>query len=285
MAGKQDVGIKISKPGYSTTNAPDYGLIFSSSWSQFPIMSEYTSAVISPIYDGTYYMFPTVTFNHNVGYKPFCSVWVKGQTVTSPTAGIKHTSAQKNIQITGTSVSYTPQPYTSTVNPGATQVHFKVYGINLEKNTSYPFKQPPTIQQPYDKDYGIKLTKEGKSISSNDMRNFIIHSRCQSPQVDSVIINYTTDPVSNSTSVDYLNSSGYTNWVFGFASMGTAPNNYFTFPSTHTSQQPPLMRIDKTSAGIATPNAYSVSNFAGNAAVLLVLRDPLFVAEEVSVVY
>lgn len=273
MADKQDVGVKVSKPGFNALTAPDYDLIFSSSWPQLPIVATFTSGVITPTLSGSTYVYPAVTFTHNLGYTPFCAVWVKGQIPNiATTSGIKRDYAPTRLSMDKTTVTY--GTFSSTTNYGSIQIHIKVYGLDIKKPVSYPYKQPPVIQQAYDPNYGVKLAKPNKQITSNDMRDFIIHSRCQSPQVDSVNV--------GGTSVDYTNTSGYTNWVYGFGTYGgTAMNVAYT----NYSQAPPILRINTDASGNPKPNYYLLSGETNGTSSIVVLRDPLFVAQEVQVTY
>jgi hypothetical protein len=158
-------------------------------------------------------------------------------------------------------------------------VNIKIYNIDLLKFVAYPYKLPPIIAQPYDADYGIKIVKENKDIESKDLRDFILHSRAQSPQVDSVNV--------NPSKAEYTNTTGYINWVFGFGFNTNAPNSKLSAVVSYpnSTQSLPWMRINRDGSFNFKPNYYSASNYAagGGAASLVVIRDPLFVANNIEV--
>jgi hypothetical protein len=103
---------------------------------------------------------------------------------------------------------------------------------------------------------------------SKDMRDFILHSRCQSPQVDSVLVG------ASGATLTYTNTTGYTNWVFGFGSFNSGTS--FVPARTDQAQAPPKLVIAN--------NVYSIGT-SGMVPVIVVLRDPLFAATQVEVTY
>lgn len=264
MADKQDVGIKISQSGYSATNAPDYALAFSSSWPQLPIVGEFLTT-IAPFNGGSPpYTYPQVIFTHNLGYAAFARIWVSGTGVGIASGHV--TSDIYNLVLKKAGVVYSPPFSTNSLTDRVT-VFIRVYGLDIGSPVSYKYKQPPVVSTPYDPDYGFKLVKDGKQIASKDMRDFIIHSRCQSPQVDSVNISL------YGANIVYTNNTGYTNWVFGY---GTFDNKDSWIPArTDFHQSPPGLFI--------VDNVYTASG--SDYSSIVVLRDPLFVPTEVSIIY
>lgn len=277
MADKQDFGIKISQPGFSATNAPDYNLAFSSSWPQMSIVVDYVTTITATLVSGTW-TYPAVTVQHNLGFYAFTRAYVSGGNFETGIISNNFTVPDNdNLYIQDNQTQWLPSV---TPTSGTTiTVNIKIYNINLLKFVTYPYKQPPIIAQPYDKDYGIKIVKENKSIDSNDLRDFILHSRAQSPQIDSVNV----DP----SFAQYTNTTGYINWVFGFGFNTNAPNLNLSavIAPPDGAQALPWMRINRDGSFNFKPNFYSVSNFAagGGAASLVVIRDPLFVAQNIEV--
>lgn len=272
MADKQDVGVKVSQSGYNARTAPDYALAFSSSWPQLPIVAEFTTT-ISPFNAGfgPPYSYNPVTFTHKLGYPPFTRCWVTG--TGSGIASGHVTSDIYGIQPGVNSIVYDSSMSTTNLTDTLT-VFVRVYGLDISKPVSYKYKQPPVISTPYDPDYGFKIVKEGKQITSKDMRDFILHSRCQSPQVDSVNIAPSGSPLV------YTNTTGYTNWVFGYGSFDGGTT--WKPARTDYQQSPPGLFI----VGNVYTNGTNVGGgITGMIPSIVVLRDPLFVPAEVSIIY
>lgn len=265
MADKQDFGIKVSQSGYNAFTAPDYALAFSSSWPQLPIAAEFLQT-IAPFDGGAApYTYNPITFTHSLNYPAFARVWISGTGTGISTGHV--TSDIYNLKTSKNSVTYSSPASTNNLSDRIT-VFVRVYALDITTPVSYPYKKPPVITTPYDPDYGIKIVKEGKDIASKDMRDFIIHSRCQSPQVDSVLVG------ASGSTLTYTNTTGYTNWVFGFGQFGT--NFPFAPAYPNSSQSPPTLVISN--------NVYTVGA-PGMVPVIVVLRDPLFVPAQVEVTY
>lgn len=265
MADKQDFGIKVSQSGYNAFTAPDYALAFSSSWPQLPIAAEFIQTIAPFNGGGAPYTYNPITFTHKLGYPAFARVWISG-TGTGLSTG--HVAGDVyNLKTSTNSVTYSSPASTNNLSDRIT-VFIRVYALNITQAVSYAYKQPPVISTPYDPNYGIKIVKEGKDIASKDMRDFILHSRCQSPQVDSVLIG------TSGQTISYTNTTGYTNWVFGFGSFNSGTS--FVPARTDATQSPPQLTISN--------NVYSIGA-SGMIPIIVVLRDPLFVANQVEVTY
>ena len=286
MADKQDVGIKVSQSGYSTTNAPDYALTFSSSWPQVPIIKEFTQTVpvtitVDPTNGGYRYYAAGPVFTHNLGFFAFAQFWIG---YTEPLTGklsiIKPVDSLGMFGSKLTNNTVIPLDYnghfpTAIAGPSQVTWHVKVYNFDITIARSYPYKQPPIVPQPYDKDYGIKIVKQNKQITSNDMRDFILHSRCQSPQIDSINIS------DASKNVIYKNTTGYLNWVFGYFT-----NDGITYQELQPQGTNSSPNFFYGYGG--DPNTYAIINVYGGAnyaSSIVVLRDPLFVAKNIEVTY
>lgn len=266
MPSQQDFGIKVSQSGYSAFTAPDYALAFSSSWPQLPIAAEFIQTM-APFNGGAApYTYNPLTFTHTLGYPAFARVWVSG-TGTGLAAG-HVTSDIYNLKTAKNSVTYSSPASTNNLSDRIT-VFVRVYALDITKPVSYRYKQPPVITTPYDPDYGIKIVKEGKDIASKDMRDFILHSRCQSPQVDSVLVG------ASGANLTYTNTTGYTNWVFGYGSFNSGASYVPAYPNS--SQAPPTLLISN--------NVYTNGGVSGMIPIIVVLRDPLFAASQVEVTY
>jgi hypothetical protein len=230
---------------------------------------------------GGNYFFPVVQFTHNLGFVAFASCWTSGVTQFSTTSAVKRDT--KNILLHKNYVKWNDtQPYSSAYTK---TIHFKIYNLDITKPLSYNFIQPPAVAYPYDKDYGVKIVKENKSITSNDMRDYILHTRCQSPMVLAVLDNtsakpYPAQPTNNQ--LQYTNPQGYTNWVYGFFTSGFGEWNSVEPGGQAAGNR---LNIGPDSVGDNAGQYSIIYNPTNSTGVLVVLRDPLFVAQQVQVNY
>lgn len=264
---QQTAGIKVSQLGYDVNTAPDYALAFNSSWPSLPIAQEFTVTLVAT-FDGTWWNFPSQTFTHNLGIYAWANLWETNG--PNPIGSIKTRRVNTNLTLYKNKVVWFPYTLMS-VQPPNIILHVKVYNIDISQPVSYSYVQPPVSQSAYDPNFGIKLTKEGKSINSKDLRDFIIHSRAQSPAILTIITEKSADSSGN---VSYTNPQGYTNWVYGYVFF----TDHYTYAPAQGQAYPVYQFINGTTYQISTLNgAHPVS--------LLVLRDPLFVPGKVQVTF
>lgn len=228
-----DVGFKIAKPFFDVNTAADSDLILNSSWPTLQIAFEKTVTGSS-------------STEHGLGFPAFTVLW----TITN-----------------GVAIKSIPNVDDVHVYHGTGTVHIKCYNINLSKDIDYPVIKDASIKAPVDNDFGIKLVKEGKNLSSNDMRDFVLHSRCQSPLV--LAVKTEKSATVNTTGGTITYSNPYLNpvWVFGYVKAG---NLYKSAP--YFSQAYPRTFINSN-------NTYQISwssSANDNGATLLMLRDPIF---------
>jgi hypothetical protein len=268
------VGFKLSKPGYNALNTAGSNYIFDSSWPSLPIAFETT--ISAP--------FPT-RIAHGLSYAPFNMVWASG---TDP-SGTANVSWRFILPADKTYI------YFNTYNFSQQQLAFwgsatklKVRGFNLDlsRDIDYALAPGDTFNMPYDPNYGIKLVKQGKDIHSKDMRDFVLHSRCQSPLILAVKTQDTSSP-SNPNTVQYTSKLSYPSWVYGFiklgssfaATVGVPANTYLYAP--YYQQAYPSTSTDGTLSYIT----YASSGSPDNGATLVILRDPMFAATQTTVQY
>lgn len=246
----RDYGIKISKPGFDATTAADADLLFSSSWPSLPIANEATFTGQSSSF----------TFEHGLGFPCFAIIWE----ITS--AGL---SSQRYLTRTRTDSTYVYIDSPTSTN----SYHVKCYNIDLSTSVEYPLLNTSSVDRPYDPSYGIKIAKEGEDIDSSDLRDFILHSRAQSPLVLTV---QTASGVS--TTNTYNDPQGYTSWVFGF----TRTSGGIYTHAAYYSQAYPRLFITTTGG----TNTYSITTSStDDSSTILVLRDPMFAPTNLNVTY
>lgn len=269
-----DVGIKISKANYDATRTSGQNLVFSSSWPSLPIVFEITIANAAQLstynFSGGVYAIP-----HGLKYPPLAFYW---QPVTSSVTN----GFLRDVASVDSTYIYVASPFALTSTVPVSPINIKAFGIDLRVDADYIFSPGDTFRSPYDSSYGIKVVKSNKSIDSVDLRDFILHSRAQSPLILTVKTEKTVNPA-NPTTIQYSSGLKYQTWVYGWVRQlisGSTPvtnKDYFlkapyfsqSFPSTQTN-------------GIVSSINFGL--FA-NGATLVVLRDPMFAPSQLTVQY
>lgn len=262
-----DVGLKISKPGYDASRTAGNNLVFSSSWPSLPIAFQTTIA--NPITG----LGATATVNHNLKFPPFYFIWAIG---TGPD-GLGTTSERMIIaQVDGNNLYLSDNSLSSSQTNklyGASKLHIKCFQVDLSKDVDYALAPGDTFKAAYDPSFGVKIAKATKAIDSRDMRDFALHSRCQSPLVLAVKTEQTASP-SNPLTVQYNSKLKYPAWVYGFIRHSNL--RYQLAP--YYAQAYPITKTD----GILSYVTYTAPDIG---ATLVVLRDPMFAATQTTVQY
>lgn len=255
-----NAGIRITQPGVSVPYAADYQYVFNSDWPSLAIAFE--AVVTIP---GTTYNFPVL---HGLGFFPFIQVW-------NTTGDINNGRVTNGIFFDKQNV------YINNTTASTITYSIKCYNLDITNAKSYVLPQYPIVKTPYDSTTGIKVSKYGESIGSTDLRDFILHSRAQSPAVLAVITKSTT---SNDV-ISYTNPAGYIPWAFAFASTDgvtyqivrpgasqSLPAFTFSYPAGPT----------KGTVQLAFGNSFPGTTGQGS---LVMLRDPLVVSTTKQVTY
>lgn len=273
------MGIKITQAGVSVPYAADYQFVFNSDWPSLAIAFE---KKIDVPYNSS------VTVSHGLGFYPLTMGWTIlngvsiGRTfatsgnLSGPENDVSLTFDDQNIYLTNNGI-YNQVTYT---------ISIKCYNLDISKSVDYTLPQLPVFKHEYDPSAGIKVTKYGKSIGSTDLRDFILHSRAQSPAVLSIV----TTPDSNGN-IGYNNPINYTPWTLAFVG---GPGQHTTFsPLAPGAQQAGyafslLSKSQATTQGVpqariykSFPLTYPNNSFGS----LVVLRDPLVVPNTKTVTY
>lgn len=236
-----DYGVKVSKAGFDALTARDNDLLMNSSWPSLQIVKVVESTDTTPIAHGLPY--PTLAVI--IGQDPHL-------------------------------------PYNNVFSPidsDATYVYPEVgtviiYNLDLTTDVDYPYTDKPQILSTYDNNYGIKMAKKGSDITSTDMRDFILHSRCGSPMVLAVKTEETVSP-DNPNYIQYTNKLGYSTFVFGYV--------YNPFSSRYTVAPPAGQAYPVTFSNGVT--SYVQINVFSDKGSLVILRSPMFSNDPVEVTY
>jgi len=247
---KNEYAIRISQPGLDVTNCADYEYIFNSDWPSLQIAFEKVTSIASG---------SSVTEPHGLDFPPLTMVWklVNGVSVGRVFSTV--TFDATNVYIADTvdaTVTYS----------------IKCYNIDISVASNYELIQPQGRRYHYDPDYGIKVSKDGADLTSNDLRDFILHSRCQSPAILTVIPTTGED-------IAYTNPAGYAPWVLGFISPIGNDSVYQCYAPGGNQAAPAFFQLGDTAVLWVV---FGSSTCVGS---IIVLRDPLVIPEQVEVTY
>jgi len=245
-------GIRITRSGSDVRDAADYQYSFNSDWPSLQIVYD---KQIDVTYTGT-----TVVVKHNLGFVPFVLPF-KGQVINDYSA---FSWDKTNFYFTASA-----------------SLDIKCFNIDITKNVTYPLITiPDNIKvDGYDKNYGIKVTKYGKNIKSDDLRDFILHSRGQSPAQLTVL-------TSTTGLITYTNPAGYSPMSFGFYQLPDSSWSGLNATTPAFQRYPYLFSFASPYDGYN--NYYGCKVISGSAPYgvsIVVLRDPLLSINTSTVFY
>lgn len=253
---KSSNGIRITQAGIDARFAADYQYVFNSDWPSLAIAFDQVITVKAN-------SIGKVT--HGLGFFPLTMAWfsINGVSVGRFYGG---TSFDKqNV--------YIDNSYSST----DVTVDIKCYNVDISTSQDYALPKPPNFKTNYDPSIGIKVVKYGKSIISTDLRDFILHSRAQSPAI--LVIKTQVDGFvgGGSNSISYVNPANYTPWVLGFICPFGDNTTYQCYPPGGNQSSPAFFQL-------GTKSVIRTAGTTGNGS-LVVLRDPLVIPTSTRVIY
>jgi hypothetical protein len=299
-----NAGIRVTQPGVSVPYAADYQYVFNSDWPSLAIAFETTIALSNTT--------TRTVIPHPLGFVPFMMCWILNNGTTIGRACIRLSYSNygsniwagidsSNIYIYGPATyNYSSPPVLVPADPTITyQVNIKLYNLDITKSVDYTLPKLPVTQNKYDPSTGIKVTKYSKSMGSNDLRDYILHSRAQSPAVLSIVANASTYSY-NGTIFDwyvYRNPVSYTPYSIGYIhstgfNLGGKPisDSMWGEIEAGSQQSIPMFRIISPGAPPADfygcyMSGISSTNAVGDKASIVVLRDPLIIPNTLRVIY
>lgn len=166
-----DYGIKVSQPGESASG-PDQRLFFSSSWKVLPIINETSFTAVAS---------GATIYTHNLGYVPLFLPYTTQRFQEADTPGI----ASFNHTFQGRVVANTTEIKILEFGPPTTSGRVITTAINIQEDyqASSVNLENITARGDIDRDYGIKVSLPGKDATSEDTRDFSIHSGTRTPMV------------------------------------------------------------------------------------------------------
>lgn len=264
-----DYGMAGSAPGYDVKTAADFLLTFNSSW---PLMKIGAAASATITLDAT----PQTIYTHDLGYAPaYFIIGAKGTGVATVPA-INH----------GIGVSTSVLGYDGSTPLGGTYTfYYYIIRQPLTTNFTAPTITGTSLQGNTNDNYGLKVTKPGKSTDSTDLRDFSLYTTSRSLMVNNV--DYGTSTLGGG----YYNRTfdhnlGYVPIAFAYAQFGTNiagydPDYFYMLDEVNAGVSVADYSLTTTSISMRTDSIY-VSDPTNFSAV--VLKDPFF-KETVNVSY
>jgi hypothetical protein len=262
----------VTQAGLDVTKAADYQQSFNSAWPSIKIVFETTVLVPAGA---------TVTVPHGLSYPPLSFGWIQVGTTTltddypatflndsnSSIGRIYPNSDATNLYVFGYFGS-------------DTLVNLKAYNVDISTDITYPILASPSTNSTYNPDYGIALAKPGKDTSSVDLRDYILHTKAQSPSVQAVVTQASGLDTGNAgePTLYYINPAPYVPWVFGYLQQTSTYLSALPV-STQTGSVVNSLTVSANLFSIT----YDASSYSG--ASIVVLRDPLFAPNSVDVTY
>jgi len=171
-----DIGVRLSQLGYDALDTDDRNLIYSSSWPLLKLHMSGTATIADTSVEQK-------IIDHNLGYPPVF-VWGSINNGNSIVTGASGDYAEMFGPPTLFSVNSTSLYYDGFYGGVSTQIFYRIYRYDLTTNfTATDNFTGSSIQNSLQSDYTFRISKDGKSINSTDMRDFVIHSDARSPMV------------------------------------------------------------------------------------------------------
>lgn len=271
--------IRLAQPGYDVKTAGDENLIYSSEWPLLPIYQQ-GSFTIQDVSQ------PVTITNHNLGYVP-AFWWFSNQDITAWEAGSGTSFPQDTrsefkgaaggyIGINETKLQFVPQDPVAFEN-GSMKIYYYIFTTKLTDQFTAPISNAGQGVVGGQGTRVFKLAKPGKSVKSNNLSDFVIHSDCRSPLVHSV------NPGTLQPQAGLLGNSFQANHNLGYIPMfmcyvqnfGGQESGFYELVPSGTSGSTKLQ---------ASPSFINYQNgIAGQAISILVLKDPFIVSYSRSV--
>lgn len=178
--------LKLAQPGFDAKTAGDENLIYNSRWPLLPIYKQGSFA------SGDVTQAATIV-EHNLGYPAmfwfFSNAPASAATNTGDIGQPEKRSeffgpvGDATIQITNNKLLYVPS--SSPTTSGSIRLYYYVFAIDLTKQFTAPIIKVGGVGGAHRKRV-FKIAKAGKSVYSDNLDDFIIHSDARSPLVHSV---------------------------------------------------------------------------------------------------
>lgn len=267
MADDRPPVIKLAQPGYDVHTAGDENLIYNSNW---PLLKEFTQGSYKTSEIGVV----NTVAEHSLGYVPFFWYFANtpiGAWQNSGSAGQTNRSefmgyiGDGSMEISAKALSFQPVSASPGVT-GKSQLYYYIFALDITKQYTAPIIKVGAVSGPRDKDHVFKIAKEGKDVSSDNLFDFVVHSRARSPLIHSV---NPSPGVVKSFTVEH--GLGYLPMFFGFEKTARG-----TYKSMLTGQ-------GGSSSFQNNENTIAFADSGGKEITIVILKDPFLIDYTVSV--
>lgn len=253
--------LQICQPGFDVRTCPDWAYLFNSDWPSLAIAFEKTltsTGAGQPV-------------AHNLGFPPLAFAWL-----TDGSGNSYGRLPGSDLEVDSTNV----------YSFFAGKITIRCYNIDLSQEQTYPLPQSVSAKLPYNNQFGAKIAKDGRTISSQNLNDFVLHTRGQSPAVLDV---------ATERGKYFLQSNARHYWPYGSIPGGAGwdlivyplPTPYLPWYTGsldlgggfHTLATGQAIFFDTTT------NSLVLNITTTGAGSLVVLRDPLFYPNVVQAVY
>lgn len=250
-----DFGAKVSRRGYDINTAKDYQQNYNSGFPMIPIVATGTFSQANNS--------AATIATHSLGFSPMFVILHDDTATGSFGNGAVGESHMINnflnnlFEMNDSILSHNGLGGAST-----TVGRYYIFGIDLEQSFTAPIVNSGTNDEVNEdaKSYGIKVAKEGKDVSSDDLRDFTIHSGTRAPLIHSVT--YGTHTAATTETIDH--------------NLGYIPFPFYYWKSQSVGK---WIHVPNQSVGVTTTQATVFNNAAGTGDeyALVLLKEPLAV--------
>lgn len=259
--------VKLAQPGFNVRTAGDENLIYHSSW---PLLKIYKEGSYSTSEIGT----RNVIAEHDLGFTPMfwyfantpINAWANfltaGQTNRSEFMGFV---GDGSVEIGPNKLLFEPVSAFPGVT-GRSRLYYYIFAIDLAKEFLAPIIKVGDVSGARTSGPVFKLAKEGKSVFSHDLMDFVIHSQARSPLIHSV-----NPSPGNVKEFRVSHGLGYLPMFFGYEKTDRG-----TYKSMPTGQ-------GGSSSFQSDEQSIVFADSGGKELTIVVLKDPFQVRDSVSV--
>lgn len=259
-----DYGMVGSAPGYDVETSVDFLQTFSSSW---PLMKIGYSGLATINLNAT----PQTIFTHDLGYP--AAYFIIGSLLGSTSPVLSVPAITRGIGINSSILGYDG----GFPLGGTYTFYYYIIRQSLISNFTAPNITGSNLQANTNDNYGIKVTKPGKSTDSTDLRDFSLYSSSRSLMINNV--DYGSSTLSGGYyQRTFTHNLNYLPIAFAYAQLGTntsgyAPDFFYMLDNDNSGVAVSSYDINSTAINMRT-DSFFVSQATNFSAV--VLKDPFF---------
>lgn len=248
----EDFGIKLSLPGSEVETAADTQLLFNSSWPSLKIFKNIEVTQTIPALPTT----NTLLYNHGLNFVP-AVIPYGGAGGSTSSGGVAEISRQ-NVGADTNNLYLLKGGNSQPIN---LDIRLSILYLDI----TVPFTAPvidtgPSAAARPSPDFGFKISKDGKDVSSTDLRDFILHTSARSPMVHAVV----PGTIDTSGTFTYTHDLPYNPIFFAFI------------------QQTGLYVLLNGFSGLTTVGqTITIKGVAGTPCSIVILKDPFQITDNI----